>query len=612
MTQQTNLHFLAGLLNQVSDAIISTDLDYCIQSWNKAASDIYGLSLEEVLGRPGSQVFHYRYKNSSSERARHILATEGSWKGEVVFTRKDGNEIYLQASITTVRDDTGKATGYVAVNRDITAERLREQSAQAQKLSEMQLAHSQVQFKSFMENTPALALIVDETGRIEYMNSRFMAHHNVDESAIGKTVYDVLPEIYASSLMANNRKVLQSNATIEVIEETPRRDSTIGMYQVFKFPIQSIGPKRLVGSKALDITQQLSTRIDLIRSNERYHYSSKATSDAIWDWEIEENRIYRGEGYRTLFGYTAMVDSFTFQLEHIHEQDRDAVRKSVEEVLNSHSQYWKKEYRFRCADGSYRLVLDKGFILRSVDGTAYRMIGAMQDITEQRKLEERLVAEESLRKRVLIQAIMKAQDKEREDISSELHDNVNQILSTCSLYLEVAQSETDPLPYIHQCYENLQLAIVEIRRISHNLNPSSLQDIGLFAAIGQLADQINASGKISMTLYCADVNEDSIPAEIRLGIYRIVQEQVNNILRHAQASMIELRGNVAEGILNLVIQDNGKGFNPAKTKKGLGLNSIINRAEFFRGTATIQSTPGKGCTLYLKIPVDVPKAADEV
>ena len=99
---------------------------------------------------------------------------------------------------------------------------------------------------------------------------------------------------------------------------------------------------------------------------------------------------------------------------------------------------WKDEYRFRCANGSYKYVFDRGFILFDKDNKPSRLIGAMQDLTERRKLEQQLTDEKINKQKQLTQATIEGQEKERSEISKELHDNINQILVTIKLYLELA------------------------------------------------------------------------------------------------------------------------------------------------------------------------------
>jgi PAS domain S-box-containing protein len=342
---------------------------------------------------------------------------------------------------------------------------------------------------------------------------------------------------------------------------------------------------------------------ELKKSNERYDYVTKATSDAIWDWDIQTDTIFRNESFKLLFGYENMRSTIQFRLDHIHLEDRDRIRESLKASLETNTERWQAEYRFECADGNYKTVLDKGFIIRDDKGAAMRMIGAMQDVTQQRQLQLQLKNEEQRKKTEIMKAIIDAQEKERYEISHELHDNVSQILTTCKLLLEAATTQPGENKYLEQSKQNIQKAIDEIRSISHRLNPATLRYIGLHGAIEDLATSINNAGKILITFSSSLSTKKEINEELELAVFRIIQEQVTNILKHSDAHSVSITLTQEEGKLKLIISDDGKGHDLQIKKHGLGLKNIFNRAEFYKGTAEINSTPGKGFTLQVEIPL---------
>jgi PAS domain S-box-containing protein len=459
-------------------------------------------------------------------------------------------------------------------------------------------------FRSFMENTPTMTWILDEKGCFRYMNSSYMKAFGLSEAAIGRSIYEFYPSDLCDSYVAGNQLVWASNSPAELTERSVFADGSPVILQVYKFPLGVENGVRLVGGTALDITQAIHTREELIQSNERYLYAGKATSDAIWDWKIGEDKIYRGEGFKVLFGYQDEAGSFDTNLAHIHPGDRKNVRSSLEKALAGKDDHWQLEYRFRCLDGTYRTILDKAYILRSPAYKAVRMIGAMQDITEQRNLEKMLVEEEVRKKRQIVSAIMEAQEKERREISSELHDNVNQILTTCKLFLEIARNDPSDARFIDVCHQNIQTVIEEIRNISHNLTPYTLKDLGLAAAMHDIVQKINQSGKLMIRLLSLqNLEEDSISPDIKLAVFRIVQEKINNVLKHSQATELTIEITVRDDRrLLLVLMDNGRGFDEKAVKKGMGLNNIRNRVEFHKGTMQLKTAPGSGCELIIEIP----------
>ncbi|RYF85619.1 MAG: PAS domain S-box protein, partial [Chitinophagaceae bacterium] len=147
-------------------------------------------------------------------------------------------------------------------------------------------------------------------------------------------------------------------------------------------------------------------------------------------------------------------------------------------------------------------------------------------------------------------------------------------------------------------YQSIQTVINEIRRISHDLNPSAIVDVGLVEAIEQLIEKINLAGKIRIT-FVPDKRryKDFLDEEDKIAIFRIVQEQLSNILKHANASGVMIRLEVVNGLVKLCIKDDGIGFDLQKCKKGLGLRNIYNRVDYYGGSIAIQTSEGRGCEM---------------
>jgi two-component system sensor histidine kinase UhpB len=197
-----------------------------------------------------------------------------------------------------------------------------------------------------------------------------------------------------------------------------------------------------------------------------------------------------------------------------------------------------------------------------------------------------------------------AQEKERAEIGRELHDNINQILTTTKMYLDMALTEKDiSEELIMKSHENISSAIEEIRSLSKSLVPPSLGDIGIKEAISEMLDNLNISQKLNIRLKTSGLAKAVIPDKVRLMVFRIVQEQVSNILRHSKATEAEIRLAVHKNDLVITIMDNGVGFDPRKRMKGIGLMNITSRAEVHNGDVDIVSAPGNGCTIKISIPL---------
>ena len=260
---------------------------------------------------------------------------------------------------------------------------------------------------------------------------------------------------------------------------------------------------------------------------------------------------------------------------------------------------WKGEVLLTRKDGKKTYLEINCSRVKNHTGTIIGYISICRDITDMRRIKEAMVAEKS----ELIKAIIEAQEKERIELSSELHDNVNQILTTCKLLLEIAGNNPADPRFIDECYKNIQLVIQEIRNISHNLTPHTLKDLGLAAAVRDIMEKVNQSGQLTIRLLSfLNLEEDKISPDIKLTLFRIIQENINNVLKHSRATELKISISIFNDRVRLQLGDNGLGFDEKTVKKGLGLNNIHNRVEYYKGCMQMRTSPGRGCELTIELP----------
>jgi len=341
-------------------------------------------------------------------------------------------------------------------------------------------------------------------------------------------------------------------------------------------------------------------------SNERFNTVVKATNDAIWDWDISTNKVFMvGDTYKQLFGYD-IVDAYPPEdlwESIIHPEDRTRVVSKLSAVIREGVlSKWEDEYRLRKSNGEYAFVHDRGYIIYSPEQRPMRMIGAIQDITSRKKAEEIVMRDLTLQQRLkqqqITEVVLGAQERERFELGQELHDNINQILATSKLYLDVAIEEREPrIELLVKSRNNISMAIEEIRRLSKELITPSLNDLGLVQSIQELIRSIQMVKKMKIRLAISGVEEAALQPEQKINVYRIIQEQLNNILKHAQASSVMIELNKEEEQIRLLVADDGRGFDPRMRRDGVGISNIISRAELYNGRVEIDSAPGKGCRL---------------
>jgi signal transduction histidine kinase len=227
------------------------------------------------------------------------------------------------------------------------------------------------------------------------------------------------------------------------------------------------------------------------------------------------------------------------------------------------------------------------------------------DITERILLETKLTQERLSRQKEITEAVLTAQENERADIGKELHDNLNQILAVAKLYIQMAKTYPDKRDmYLDKSCDFIENVIGEIRRISKALVIPGKHIIGLFDNIKNLLRDLVMTHQIKIEFHEEGVVEDDLSEKMQLTIFRIVQEQLNNILKHAQATRASINLSSRENKLILIISDNGEGCDISKENKGVGITNIKSRAELYHGSVTIVTKPGEGYVLKVIFPLN--------
>jgi PAS domain S-box-containing protein len=343
--------------------------------------------------------------------------------------------------------------------------------------------------------------------------------------------------------------------------------------------------------------------------NELYRYVTEVTNDCLWEWDLQARELFWIDGgHKRVFGYqieNSLIPQ-SFWESRLHPDDKERILTRLNKIISKGSEcVWEDEYRFKKASGDYAWVHDRGHIIYDAGKKASRMIGATQDITEKVLLRKKLEEERRTRQREITDAILTAQEREREDIGKELHDNLNQTLVVAKLYMQMAKSyEANRDMYIEKAYEFIGNVIQEIRRISKNLVVPGTHIIGLFDNIKNLLHDLHNIHPVKIEFQEDGIAEKDLDEKLQLTIFRIVQEQINNILKHSKATHAHIHLSRHKNELVLLISDNGKGCDMLKEKTGVGIINIKSRAELYNGTVAIVSKPGKGYELKVVLPLN--------
>ena len=425
---QESERWFSTTLKSIGDAVIATDGAGRLTFMNSVAEMLTGWSGTEARTRPLSEVFKIIDETSraSVESPVEKVLQEGKVVGlanHSTLISKDGREIPVDDSAAPIHDSTGKLVGVVLVFRDITTQR----RAQAEREEQHRLAELGWRVGAALASTESLSAQLRRCADaiVQHLDAAFARiwtlgeGEQVLELKASAGLYTHLDGPHARvrvgafkiGRIAQERKPHLTN-DVQNDSRVSDRDwaAREGMVAFAGYPL--LVEERVVGVVALfarrplpqvtlqaleAIADQLAVAVDraaaddsLRRSELRYQLATRATREAIWDWDLVSNEIAWNEGVQTLFGFRKdqIEPHASWWHQTIHPEDRERVVHGIHAVIDSNGTNWQDEYRVRRADGQYAVVLDRGYVARDPAGKAARMVGAMQDVTELKKREE--------------------------------------------------------------------------------------------------------------------------------------------------------------------------------------------------------------------------------
>ena len=350
-------------------------------------------------------------------------------------------------------------------------------------------------------------------------------------------------------------------------------------------------------------------------NHQRFEAAALATTDAIWDLNLDNRVLWWSSGMQTTFGYPEdeVSSKFEWWHERVHPDDRDRVVESVRKVADSGGRTWSGEYRFRRQDGTYATVMDRGCIILDAAGKPTRLVGGLSDISE-RRLAEQALENSRQQLRALTTRLQAGREEERASVAREIHDDLGQTLTAIKLNLDSleraigqrkdANSLNPLLERVVEAEEMVDLAIGAVQRIATDLRPAILDDLGLPEALLEEARRFQQrSGTRCELVLPAEL--PAISPQASITIFRVFQEALTNVARHAQATAVQASVTVRDHQIILQLEDNGKGIPPQALNdpRSLGLLGMAERASALGGHVAVAPATPRGTRVTLQLPL---------
>lgn len=368
--------------------------DYDVASakltWSPEVFKIFEIS-KETFNQNKGESFIFLIDPQDQQKAQevreHALSTGSSFKIEYEITTKSGRKKVIEEIGYGERDEKGILTRFFGTAQDITE----------RKKAEEQIKENELKYRSFFENSMDGILLTVTDGEILAANPAACEIFQMTEEEILKKGRMGLvdkddPRLF--DLLEKRKK--NGNARGEL--RLKRKDGSFFEGELASTRFLDAQGRERTSMIVRDVTKQKEYEKAILESNQRFEYVTKATSDAIWDWNLENKSIYWGSGFAHIFGFSKkeIKTGLQFRAEKIHPEDKDRVEEGLNKVLNGKKSKWSDEYRFKNGIGNYVYVHDHGFVIRDAKGKAIRMVGAMSDITKNKLEEERLKLLESV------------------------------------------------------------------------------------------------------------------------------------------------------------------------------------------------------------------------
>jgi PAS domain S-box-containing protein len=600
-------------INSLSEGLIVQNTKGYILECNTAAEKILSLSIDQMRNINTSATrLTTIYEDGSlfpsdNHPAMQVLKTGQSQENVIMgICRSPGDISWIRInSHPVVSKENGDLQSVVSIFMDITM----------QKNSEQELRKSESLMKSFINTINEGFHMVDKDFNIILANefSKKLFKNSMGlEIDYGMNLID--------TLSADRKKIAQENliqvfkgATVDYeafYNKIPGHEKWIN---ITISPIKDMDGNILYAAVVFkDITAKKMADDLLKKNEERLRMAIDKTGDNAWEHNFQTGITWFSASTNFFLGYTSEEmnenENEDKWWSSTHPDDRALLIQNDKEYKAGTRQSHSIEYRIFHKDGTMKWVLDRGIIVeRDAKGAPVRIIGTHTDISKVKFLQQQLIDQEQQKKKEIVEAILQAQEKEREEIAYELHEGVNQVLSTAKMLLSITNGSQDEMAKTRSiACERISDCIAEVRKISTNINTSTLKLLGLVNAINDVLITASQNPGLQYKFEHEAFDESvHIDFPIQISMFRIFQEIIKNVTNLSGATYVRINLTTQDKTVEFSMEGNGEGFQPESEDYRSAFRNIINRTEQYQGKIKIETSPGNGYYTEILFPVSV-------
>jgi PAS domain S-box-containing protein len=494
-----------------------------------------------------------------------------------------------------------------------------DQMAQTVEARTRELGTAETRYRLLVEEIPAATYVwsVDQ-GRTIYASPQI-------EQMLGYTVEESLadPKLWTRLVHPEDRERMQeifdrAEATGEPVDEQYRlvaRDGTVKW--IHERAVVALDPttrERLLQGVMYDVTERWAMKDALRESEEKYRSFVETTKEWVWAMDGDGRATYANPAVEEILGYRPDEIIGKNVFEFMHEEDRQMALEALPTIIAEARGWTEWVIRWRHKDGSYRYLESNAVPIVGPGGEVVGYRGSDRDITDRVQTEKELrhsvelLRQTTRQRQLLLSRLQDAQERERQRIAEDIHDDSLQVMTALGLRLDamcMAARDEQQRTELERMAETVRQCIRRLRHLLFELRPTVLDRHGLAAALHLHLEEMSAENGLRADLENRLIEEP--PEGIRTTLYRIAQEALTNVRKHSQARRVEILLEPREGGVFVRVRDDGRGFaEPVDADSGpghLGLSAMRERAEMADGWCRVASLPGSGTTVEFWIPV---------